>query len=111
MADKVPADVELEDTLAFGLTARQLALLAATAVCAYGAYLILSPLLPSPVALGGMLAVVVAGAALALVRHDGLSGDRLAAAAARYLLSPKRRLLAPEGLPPSLPGAPGGARV
>ena len=41
-AVKVPADVELEDKLAFGLTARQLALLAGSGVCAYGAYLLLT---------------------------------------------------------------------
>ena len=43
---------------------------------------------------------------LALLRHDGLSGDQLALALARFALTPKRQLLAPEGLPARLPGAP-----
>ena len=38
-AVKVPANVELQDRLAFGLTAKQLAILAATAVSAYGSFL------------------------------------------------------------------------
>lgn len=36
---RLPADVELEDKLAFGLTARQLFLLGATALLSYGLYL------------------------------------------------------------------------
>ncbi|MDE3070994.1 MAG: PrgI family protein, partial [Acidobacteriota bacterium] len=44
-AVKLPADVELEDRLAFGFTAKQLALLAATAVCACGAFLAAGSLL------------------------------------------------------------------
>ena len=35
---KLPADVELEDKLAFGLTARQLLLLGATALISYTLY-------------------------------------------------------------------------
>jgi PrgI family protein/TraC protein len=108
---KVPSDVELEDRLAFGLTGKQLALLAATAVSAYGAYLILDPFLPGPVALAAMLIVAAAGIMLALVRHDGLPGDQLALAILRYTLAPKRRLLAPDGIPPPLPGSPQQPRV
>ncbi len=103
---KVPADVELDDTLAFGLTARQLGLLAATAVCGYGAYLLLQPLLPTPVAVAAPVLLVVCGLLLALGSHEGMRGDQLALAAARYLRSPKRRLLAPDGLPAPLPGSP-----
>lgn len=40
---KVPANVELRDRLAFGLTAKQLAILAAAAVSAYGSFLLLAP--------------------------------------------------------------------
>jgi PrgI family protein len=101
-AVKVPADVELEDKLAFGLTARQLALLAGSGVCAYGAYLLLTPLVPAPVALAAPLLVVLGGLLLALGRHDGMSGDQLALALGRYLRAPKQRLLAPDGLPAPL---------
>ena len=41
-----------------------------------------------------------------LARRDGLPGDRFALAAARFLIQPRLRLLAPEGLPAPLPGAP-----
>ncbi|MGH3049041.1 MAG: PrgI family protein [Gaiellaceae bacterium] len=108
---KVPADVELEDRLAFGLTAKQLGILAATAVSGYGLFLVLAPVLPAPVAVAAMGLVAVAGVLLALVRHDGLAGDQLALAVARFALTPKRQLLAPDGLPAPLPGAPRQPRV
>jgi hypothetical protein len=101
-AVKVPADVELEDKLAFGLTARQLALLAGSGVCAYGAYLLLTALVPAPVALAAPLLVVTCGLLLALGRHDGMSGDQLALAVGRYMRAPKQQLLAPDGLPAPL---------
>ena len=110
-AVKVPADVELEDQLAFGLTAKQLAILAGTGVAAYGAFLVLAPLLPSVVAVAAMALVAAAGVALALVRHDGLAGDQLALAIARFALAPKRQLLAPDGLAAPLPRAPRQPRV
>jgi hypothetical protein len=97
-AVKVPADVELEDKLAFGLTARQLALLASSGVCGYGAYLLLARLVPAPVALAAPLLVVACGLVLALGRHDGMSGDQLALAVGHYLRAPKQRVLAPDGL-------------
>jgi hypothetical protein len=103
---KLPADVELEDRLAFGFTGKQLALLAATAISAYGAFLLLAPLLPTPLAAAASLLVAVGGVFLALVRHDGLSGDQLALALARFALTPKRQVLAPDGLPSPLPGSP-----
>ena len=101
-AVKVPADVELEDKLAFGLTARQLALLAGSGVCAYGAYLLLTALVPAPVALAAPLLVFTCGLLLALGSHDGMSGDQLALAVGRYLHAPKQQLLAPDGLPAPL---------
>jgi PrgI family protein len=103
---KLPADVELEDKLAFGLTARQLLLLGATAVTSYGLYTIAAAALPLPVAaaLCGPLAIV--GTVLSLGRKDGLPADRLARLALRYLTTPRRRLLAPEGLPAPLPSMP-----
>jgi hypothetical protein len=102
----VPADVELEDRLAFGFTGKQLALLAATAVSAYGSFLLLAPLVPTPLAAAAPLLVAVGGIFLALIRHDGLSGDQLAIALARFTLTPKRQVLAPEQLPRPLPGSP-----
>jgi hypothetical protein len=95
---KLPADVELEDRLAFGLTARQLAILLATAIGAYLAFATLSTVLPQPVAAALCTPVGIAGVLLAIGRRHGLSADRLALLAGRHLVVPRRRLLAPEGL-------------
>ncbi|MGH2930378.1 MAG: PrgI family mobile element protein, partial [Solirubrobacteraceae bacterium] len=43
---RLPADVELEDKLAFGLTARQLLLLGATALLSYTLYTLAASALP-----------------------------------------------------------------
>lgn len=103
---RLPSDVELEDRLAFGLTARQLAILAPTAIVAYGLFALVSAQLPLPLAAAAAAPLALAGAALALGQRDGLSGDRLALAAGRYLTKPQRRVLAPQGLPATLPGSP-----
>jgi hypothetical protein len=96
---KLPADVELEDRLAFGLTARQLAILIATAIGAYLAFGALSSVLPPPVAAALSTPVGVVGVLLALGCRDGVSADRLALLAMRHLALPRRRVLAPEDLP------------
>ena len=103
---RLPADVELEDRLAFGLTIRQLTILGLAALLAYGLFTSVSALAPLPVAAAATAPIALAGALLALGRRDGLSADRLALLAARHLTRPKRRVLAPEGLPAPLPVAP-----
>lgn len=101
---RLPADVELEDTLAFGLTARQLVLLGATALISYTLYTVAASTLPLAVAATICVPVAVPGVVLALGRKDGLPADKLARHAVRHLLTPRRRLLAPEGIPAPLPG-------
>jgi hypothetical protein len=103
---RLPADVELEDKLAFGLTARQLLLLGGTAVLTYALYTVASSAFPLPVAAALCAPLAIAGTLLALGRRDGLPADRLARLAVRYLVAPRRRLLAPEGIPAPLPGSP-----
>jgi hypothetical protein len=98
----LPADVELEDRLAFGLTGRQLAILAATVAGAYGTEALLGAIVPLPLALAGATLAALAGAALALARRDGLHGDELALALARFALAPRTLVLAPDGLPAPL---------
>jgi len=107
---KLPADVELEDHLAFGLTARQLALLTGTAIGAYLAFATLSSVLPPAVAAALSTPVGIVGVGLALGRRDGASADRLALLGARHLARPRRRVLAPEGLS-AVPGSGSGAGV
>jgi len=108
---RLPSDVELEDRLAFGLTARQLAILAPTAIAAYGLFALVSSRLPLPFAAAAAAPVALAGAALALGHRDGLSGDRLALAAGRYIAEPRRRVLAPQGMPARLPGSSAAPRL
>ncbi len=95
---RLPADVELEDRLAFGLTGRQLVLLALTALPAYGVFSLAANALPLPIAAAIAAPLVLVGGALALGRRDGLSGDQYARAALRHIAGPRRRVLAPDGL-------------
>jgi len=100
----LPADVELADRLAFGLTGRQLLTLGASALVAYGSESLLAVIAPLPVALAGALLTAAAGIGLSLASHDGLRGEELVLALARFALSPRTLLLAPDGLPVPLPG-------
>lgn len=108
---RLPANVEMEDQIAFGLTARQIAILAATAILTYLLYTAASSVLPMVVAVAFAGPVGILGAGLALARHAGLTGDQLALAAARHLARPRRRVLAPDGLPGRLSGAPAQPRT
>jgi hypothetical protein len=102
---RLPADVEMEDRLAWGLTARQLVILVLAAIVCYAVFEAAGSLpMPLPVVLAVPFALV--GVALALGRLDGLSGERIALAAGRQLTQPKLRVAAPDGLPEKLEGAP-----
>ena len=103
---RLPADVELEDRLAFGLTARQLLLLFATALTAYGGYAVAATVAPLPLAVAAAAPLALAGTLLALGRFESLPADRLALAALRHLRAPRRRVLAPHGLPAPLDSLP-----
>jgi hypothetical protein len=103
---RLPADVELEDRLAFGLTARQLLLLFATALTAYGGYAFAATLMPLPLAVAAAAPLALAGTLLALGRFESLPADRLALAALRHLSAPRLRVLAPQGLPTPLASLP-----
>jgi hypothetical protein len=103
---RLPADVEMEDRLAWGLTARQLVILAVTALVCYGVFAAAGSALPIPVAAALAAPLALVGVVLALGRLDGLSGDRLALAAALHLTQSPRRVAAPDGLPPTLANAP-----
>ncbi len=107
---RLPADIELEDKLAFGLNARQLGLLALSALGTYSLFALAAPLLPAPVAVALAAPLALVGALLALGRRDGLSADRLALAAARFFAQPRRRVLASEPLPDPQPRAFGWRR-
>lgn len=95
---RIPADVDREDQLLAGLTARQLMLLGIPGLLLFAAVRTAAPVLP-PVLLAALLiplaAVVVV---VALARRDGLTADRFGLAAVRYLRSPRVQVHAPEGL-------------
>ncbi|WP_163554700.1 PrgI family protein, partial [Candidatus Frankia alpina] len=102
----IPADVDREDRIVANLTARQVLILALTAMVLYLVWAATRTLVPLPVfAVFAVLAVPVAAGAgvLVLGQRDGLSLDRLLAAAIRQRTSPRHRINAPEGViaPPS----------
>jgi hypothetical protein len=99
MSHRIPADVEREDRLVFGLTARQLAILLPTALLAGATTVTAARVLPLPLAMAVAGPVALAGLALALGRVYGLSGDRLALALLRYHRAPRRLIPAPERIP------------
>lgn len=101
---KVPADIDLEDRLAFGLTFRQLLILVFTAIGAYLTFSVVGTVAPLPFAAAAATPLALIGVGLAFGNLDGLPGDRLALAALRLLLGQRRRVLAPEGVRAPLPG-------
>jgi PrgI family protein len=103
---RLPADVEMEDRLAWGLTARQLVILVVTALICYATFAAAGSVLPMPLPAVLAAPFALVGVALALGRLDGLSGERIALAAGRHLAQSKRRVAAPGGLPAKLPDAP-----
>jgi hypothetical protein len=90
---RIPVDVERDDRLLAGLTARQLGILAGAAVAAW--------VLPVAAALVAAWLVLLVGLGLALGRRDGLSLDRLVLAAWRQRRAPRWMVPAPEGVRPA----------
>ena len=86
---RMPADVDAADKVAYGLTFRQLAILAVAAVCGYGAWNALHDVVPIPVLVGG--GVVLGGLVfgLAVGRRDGLPLDVWLLAAVRHSRAPR----------------------
>lgn len=86
---RIPADVEQDDRIVGGFTARQVAILGGTAALLYGAYLIAGERIGLLVFAAGALPVAVAGLLLAVGRRDGVPLDRYLLAALRHLFTPK----------------------
>ncbi|GAA3387938.1 PrgI family protein [Cryptosporangium minutisporangium] len=87
---RVPADVDTPDKIVYGLTARQLAILAVAAVAGYGLLRGLGGLLPQPVLLALLIPLAGVAIVLALGRRDGLSMDAWLLAAVQHVRDPKR---------------------
>lgn len=98
---RIPADVDREDRVLAGLTARQLAILAVTGIVLYGGWAIARAVLPLPVFLIIAVPVAVSAAVLALGQRDGITLDRLLLAAIRQRVQPRHQVAAPEGIRPA----------
>jgi hypothetical protein len=86
---RMPADIDAPDKVLYGLTFRQLAILAVTAVLFYAGWNSLHRLVPIPVlAIGGAVLGTLA-AALVVGRRDGVSMDRWLLHAVRHSRAPK----------------------
>ncbi len=86
---RMPADVDAPDKVVYGLTFRQLAILAAAALAFYGAWRVLHQVVPVSVLVGA--AVVLGGLAfgIAVGRRDGLPLDVWLLAAVRHARAPR----------------------
>lgn len=103
---RIPADVDREDRLLAGLTARQLGYLAAAGLVLAGLWSATRSLFPAPVFVVVASPLAALAAVVALGRGDGLPADRLALAALRHVRSNRRLVPAPEGLPALPLGVP-----
>jgi hypothetical protein len=103
---RIPADVDREDRLVAGLTARQLGLLAVVGLALAGLWSVTRTLLPTPVFLVAGAPIASVAVVLAIGRRDGLPADRLALAFLRHVTSNRRLVPAPEGVPTLPPDAP-----
>lgn len=100
MSVRIPADVDQPDKILYGLTTRQLAILAGTAAVCLWVFLTLGPLVPFPVLVALLVPVVAVGFVLAVARHDGMTLDRYTLAALRHLRASKERVTAGESVQP-----------
>jgi hypothetical protein len=91
----VPADVDAADKIAYGLTARQLVILAVAGLAGYGAFQTLARWLPPAAAAAAMVPLAGLAVAVVLGRRDGLPLDVWLLHGLRFRKVP--RLQAPAG--------------
>ncbi|NIL44174.1 PrgI family protein [Salinispora arenicola] len=96
MRARVPADIERPDRIAFGLSGRQLVILAVTGLLLYAAWTAVATLVHPLLFLAGAMPVAAAAFLLAVSRRDGISLDAWVLAALRHRRSP-HRLVPAEG--------------
>ncbi|MFG2744085.1 PrgI family protein [Streptomyces chartreusis] len=99
-ATRIPADISRPDRLLGPFTARQTAILTVAGLVLYGGWWATRSFM-TPLAYTAMV-IPIAGAvaALALGQREGIGLDRFLAAALLHSRAPKRRVHAPEGIPP-----------
>ncbi|MPZ16206.1 MAG: hypothetical protein GEU73_17610, partial [Chloroflexi bacterium] len=93
MSVKVPSNIDMADTIVWGLTLRQLAVLAGVCLVSWSGYLGLRSIIPPYVlaALGTLASG--AGLGLAFARPDGLHAERWLMAGVTHMIRPRRRVL------------------
>jgi len=96
---RIPADVDQPDKIVAGLTARQAAVLGTVTMALWLGYQACQSTVPPTVYLAFAVLVLLATAVVVTMSHDGVSLDRLLATWLRFTRTPKRQVLAPEGLP------------
>ncbi|SHL81284.1 PrgI family protein [Streptomyces yunnanensis] len=102
-ATRIPADISRPDRILGPFTIRQTTILAVAAVVVYGGWWATRPFIAPLAFVALVIPIAGAVAALALGQREGIGLDRLLGAALRHARTPKRRVQAPEGVPP-LPG-------
>ncbi|MEU5552148.1 PrgI family protein [Micromonospora sp. NPDC047793] len=90
MRARVPADIERPDRLAFGMSGRQLVILAVTGLLLYAAWTAVATLVHPLVFLAGAMPPAAGAFLLAVGRRDGVSLDAWVLAAVRHRRSPRR---------------------
>ena len=113
---RIPSDVDREDVLLAGMTARQLGIASAGALLLGALWAATKAVLPPAAFLAIAAPVAAVFAVVALGRVDGVSADRLLLSWLRDLASPRRLVPAPDGVPPlptgvAGPPAPGPLRL
>lgn len=97
---RMPADVEREDRILAGLTARQLVIIAVPAIGLWLLYQAAGHLVAPLVLVAVAVPIMGVAVAAALTKRDGLSLDRLLLAALRFAKAPRRRSTgSPDPLP------------
>ncbi|MEV5542020.1 PrgI family protein [Saccharopolyspora shandongensis] len=91
---RIPADVDREDRILAGFTARQVVAMAVTGLVLYGGWLATRAVLPVVAYLVMAAPIAAAVVLLVVVTRDGITLDRLLLAALRQRLSPRRRVAA-----------------
>ena len=91
----VPADLDTPDTIAYGLTFRQLAILGLAGLAGWLIWQALHTIVPAPILIAAAIPAAGATVAITMGRRDGLSLDRWLVAAVRGVRAPRR--LAPAG--------------
>jgi len=94
---RIPADVDTPDKIVYGLTARQLAILAVAGVIGCGIVKAIGPMLPPQVLVAVLTPLAGVAVVSALGRRDGLPMDVWLLSAVRHGRGPRRLAPAPGG--------------